>query len=124
MSDARGRRYRTVNAEGRGRSLRDRWKTGNTSPQPPGETKFVRELLAQSRELLNQMQDTRPVTSWVGARLVSSQLALLSWLCAAGWTSDSVYLFCVLISMAAAVKAKDQSVSEWIRRMTTCDSMS
>jgi hypothetical protein len=43
-------------AEGLARSRRARWKHGLYSAQAQAEQKRVRELLAQSRELLKQMQ--------------------------------------------------------------------
>jgi IS5 family transposase len=44
-------------AEGLERSRRPRWKHGQCSAAALAEQKRVRELLAQSRELLKQMQD-------------------------------------------------------------------
>ena len=46
-------------AEGLARSRRARWKHGPHSAEALTEQKRVRELLAQSRELLKQMQTTR-----------------------------------------------------------------
>ena len=43
-------------AEGLARSRRARWKHGLYSAEALAEQKRVRELLAQSRELLKQMQ--------------------------------------------------------------------
>jgi hypothetical protein len=43
-------------AEGLARSRRARWKHGFYSAEALAEQKRVRELLAQSRELLKQMQ--------------------------------------------------------------------
>jgi hypothetical protein len=43
-------------AEGLARSRRARWKHGLYSAEAPAEQKRVRDLLAQSRELLKQMQ--------------------------------------------------------------------
>jgi hypothetical protein len=51
-----GRKYRTAHSRGLARSRRARWKHGLYSAEALAEQKRVRDLLAQSRELLKQMQ--------------------------------------------------------------------
>jgi hypothetical protein len=47
---------RTAHAEGLARFRRSRWKHGFYSAEALAESKRVRELLTQSRELLKQME--------------------------------------------------------------------
>jgi hypothetical protein len=55
MPDARGGQYRTT-PKGLARSRSARWKHGLFSAEVLAEKKRMREVLAQSRELLKQMQ--------------------------------------------------------------------